>query len=62
MMVFQAASAHFFYDFYLDDHVPADHMLRGIDRHLKLGRSSVNPKLMMPMLIISYSMGIRSER
>lgn len=25
-----------FYDFCLDEHVPWDHMLRGIDRHLDL--------------------------
>ena len=34
MMGVQAAAARFFYDFCLDDHVPDDHQLRGIDRHL----------------------------
>lgn len=72
----QAAPAQLFYDFCLKDHVPADHLLRGIDRHLDLdsvraqlkpfysntGRPSVAPELMMRMLIIGYSMGIRSER
>jgi transposase len=76
MMGCQAVSAQLFYDFCLDDHVPADHLLRGIDRHLDLdsvraqlkpfysntGRPSVDPELMMRMLIIGYSMGIRSER
>lgn len=76
MMGFQVAPAQLFYDFCLDDHVPADHMLRGIDRHLELdsvraqlkpfysatGRPSIDPELMMRMLIIGYSMGIRSER
>jgi transposase len=76
MMGYQAASARLFYDFCLDDHVPADHLLRGIDRHLELdsvrarlkpfysktGRPSIDPELMMRMLIIGYSMGIRSER
>ena len=36
MMGVQAASAQLFYDFCLDDHVPADHLLRSIDRHLDL--------------------------
>jgi hypothetical protein len=34
MMGVQAASAQPFYDFCLDDHVPSDHLLRGIDGHL----------------------------
>jgi transposase len=76
MMGCQAAPAQLFYDFCLDDHVPANHLLRGIDRHLELdsvraqlrpfcsgtGRPSIDPELMMRMLIIGYSMGIRSER
>jgi len=65
-----------FYAFNLDDHVPADHLLRGIDRCLDLGelrrhlapfyshtgRPSVDPELMVRMLIVGYSFGIRSER
>lgn len=76
MMGCQTAPAQFFYDFCLDDHVPSDHLLRGIDRHLDLegvrtqlkpfysvtGRPSIDPELMMRMLIIGYCMGIRSER
>lgn len=76
MMGFQAAPAQLFYDFSLDEHVPADHLLRRIDNHLDLdsvrvqlkpyysstGRPSIDPELMMRMLIIGYSMGIRSER
>jgi transposase len=76
MMGCQTAPAQLFYDFCLDDHVPAEHLLRGIDRHLELdsvrahlkpfysatGRPSIDPELMMRMLIIGYSMGIRSER
>ena len=76
MMGFQETSARLFYDFCLDEHVPADHLLRGIDRHLDLadlrqslkpfysqmGRPSVDPELMIRMLIVGYSMGIRSER
>src|SRR5271156_5762112 len=65
-----------FYSFNLDDHVPADHMLRGIDRFLDLtdlhqhleayyshtGRPSVDPELMIRMLLVGYCFGIRSER
>jgi transposase len=65
-----------FYSFNLDDHVPADHLLRGIDHCLDLGdlrrhlapfyshtgRPSVDPELMVRMLIVGYSFGIRSER
>ena len=65
-----------FYAFNLDDHVPADHLLRGIDRCLDLGelrrhlapfysdtgRPSIDPELMVRMLIVGYSLGIRSER
>ena len=76
MMGVQATSARLFYDFCLDDHVPSDHILRSIDRHLDLddvrqslkrfysstGRPSIDPKLMIRMLIAGYCMGIRSER
>jgi transposase len=65
-----------FYTFNLNDHVPADHMLRGIDRYLDLtdlrqhleayyshtGRPSVDPELMIRMLLVGYCFGIRSER
>jgi transposase len=65
-----------FYSFNLDEHVPADHLLRGIDRVLDLsdlrqhlapyyshtGRPSVDPELMIRMLLVGYCFGIRSER
>src|ERR1700687_5790391 len=65
-----------FYSFKLDDHVPADHLLRGVYRcldwgglshHLTpfyshTGRPSIDPELMIRMLIVGYSFGIRSER
>ena len=68
MMGFQETPARLFYDFCLDEHVPADHLLRGIDRHLDLtdlrqslkpfyspiGRPSVDPELMIRMLIVGY--------
>lgn len=65
-----------FYSFNLDQHVPADHLLRGIDRFLDFsglrrqlqpfyshtGRPSVDPELMVRMLLLGYCFGIRSER
>src|ERR1700737_4185411 len=65
-----------FFQLRLDDHVPADHMLRAIDRfvdrewlrlHLAgfysaTGRPSIDPELMVRMLIVGYCFGIRSER
>ncbi len=65
-----------FYGFSLEDHVPADHLLRSIDRFVDLssirehlrpyysetGRPSIDPELMIRMLIVGYSLGIRSER
>jgi transposase len=65
-----------FYSFNLNDHIPADHPLRGIERFLDLqdlrrhlapfyshtGRPSVDPELMVRMLLVDYCFGIRSER
>ena len=65
-----------FYGFSLEDHIPKDHLLRGVDRFLDLselrgqlapfyshtGRPSIDPVLMIRMLVIGYSLGIRSER
>src|SRR4029434_6878590 len=70
------AQDQLFYSFKLDTHVPSDHLLRGIDRCLDLGelrrhlapfyshtgRPSIDPELMVRMLIVGYSFGIRSER
>jgi len=65
-----------FYSFNLEDHIPANHLLRSIDRCLDLsdlrhylsdfyspiGRPSIDPELMIRMLIVGYCYGIRSER
>jgi transposase len=65
-----------FYDFRLDGFVPSDHMLRAIDRFVHLsdlrrhvgpfyssiGRPSIDPELMIRMLLIGFCLGIRSER
>ena len=71
-----AGQSTLFYDFCLDDHIPRDNLLRQIDRILDLselrkhlapsyshtGRPSIDPELMIRMLIIGYCFGIRSER
>src|SRR5262249_60904246 len=65
-----------FYEFSLESHVPSDHLLRSIDRFVELdglrrelapfysaiGRPSVDPALMIRMLVVGYCFGIRSER
>jgi hypothetical protein len=45
MMGVQETPERLFYDFCLDEHVPCDHLLRGIDRHLDLAnlRRSLKP-------------------
>lgn len=72
----QVDQAALFYEFSLEAHVPGDHMLRSIDRFVELsdirqrlapfystiGRPSVDPELMIRMLIVGYCSGIRSER
>src|SRR5438094_8310279 len=65
-----------FYEFSLERHVPETHLLRSIDRFVELdgvrrelapfysevGRPSIDPELMIRMLIVGYCFGIRSER
>ena len=64
------------YGFSLEDHVPADHLLRSIDGFVELSEhpaparavlqrhrtSSIDPELMIRMLFVGYCCGIRSER
>jgi transposase len=66
----------FFYSFDLDEVVPPDHLVRQIDAVLDLGwvhqelapyyshtgRPSIDPLLMIRMLIVGYVFAIRSER
>src|SRR5262245_41793849 len=66
----------FFYSFRLDEAVPGDHPVREIAAVLdlswvhselaryysRLGRPSIDPALMIRMLIVGYVFGIRSER
>ena len=66
----------FFYHFDLEERVPQDQLLRGINQFLDLsglherldshyshtGRPSIDPELLIRMLIVGYCYGIRSER
>jgi transposase len=72
----QVMQGALFYEFSLERHVPAGHVLRAIDRFVDLdgvrshlapfysstGRPSVDPELLIRMLIVGYCFGIRSER
>ncbi len=72
----QEAQAALFYEFSLEDQVPQDHLLRSIDRFVDLsgirshladfyshtGRPSIDPELLIRMLLVGYCLGIRSER
>jgi len=72
----QVEQAALFYEFSLERHIPPDHLLRSIDRFVELddlrrelagfysniGRPSIDPELMIRMLLIGYCFGIRSER
>ena len=72
----QEAQGALFYDFSIELHVPQDHLLRSIDRFVDLdgirnhlvpfysstGRPSIDPELLIRMLLVGYSLGIRSER
>ena len=65
-----------FYEFSLEGHVPANHLLRSMDRFVELeglrahlapfysamGRPSIDPELLIRMLLVGYCFGIRSER
>ena len=64
-----------FYEFSLERHIPAAHMLRNIDRFVDLsvirselasvysltGRPSIDTELLIRMLLDGYGYGIRSE-
>jgi transposase len=71
-----AGQGQLFYAFHLDEVVPADHLVRRIDAVLDLGwihkelapfysntgRPSIDPELMIRMLLLGYVFAIRSER
>src|SRR6516164_6323479 len=72
----EVGQGQFFYSFDLDKVVPPDHLVRQVDTVLDLnwvhkelapyyshtGRPSIDPVLMIRMLIVGYVVAIRSER
>jgi transposase len=72
----RVAQASLFYEFRLEEQVPSDHLIRAIDRFVdlsgvrrdlsafysRIGRPSIDPELMIRMLLVGYCFGIRSER
>src|ERR1700745_992214 len=76
MMGHHARSEALFYYFRLEDQVPETHLLRLIDKHIsfefvrqqlkdsysKTGRPSIDPELLLRILLIGYLYGITSER
>src|SRR5215472_7601027 len=76
MMGHHARSEALFYYFCLEDQVPENHLLRLIDKHISFefvrsqlkdsysetGRPSIDPELLLRILLIGYLYGITSER
>ena len=76
MMGHQSRGEALFYYFRLEDHVPENHLLRLIDKHISfdfvrerlkqsysdMGRPSIDPELLLRILLIGYLYGITSER
>ena len=76
MMGQHARSEALFYYFRLDDYIPESHLLRLIDKHVSFefvrqqlkdsysetGRPSIDPELLLRILLIGYLYGITSER
>jgi transposase len=76
MMGQHARSEAFFYYFRREDQVPENHLLRLIEKHISFGfvrerlkdsyskteRPSIDPELLLRILLIGYLYGISSER
>jgi transposase len=76
MMGQHSRSESLFYYFRLEDQVPENHLLRLIDRHVSFdfvreklrdsysetGRPSIDPELLLRILLIGYLYGVTSER
>jgi len=76
MMGHHARSEALFYYFRLEDQVPESHLLRLIEKHINFGfvrerlkdsysetgRPSIDPELLLRILLIGYLYGITSER
>src|SRR6266496_2245149 len=76
MMGHQSRSEALFYYFRLEDQVPENHLLRLIDKYISFefvrerlkdsysenGRPSIDPELLLRILLVGYLYGITSER
>src|SRR5947209_4575859 len=76
MMGQQTRTKSLFYYFRLEDQIPEDHLLRLIDQHIDLsfvrerlknfyswtGRPSMDPEILLRLLLVGYLYGITSER
>src|SRR5713226_1096761 len=76
MMGQQTRTESLFYYFRLADQIPEDHLLRLIDQHIDLsfvrervksfysatGRPSIDPEVLLRLLLVGYLYGITSER
>ena len=76
MMGQHSRSESLFYYFRIEDQVPENHLLRLIDRHISFdfvreklkdsysdtGRPSIDPELLLRILLIGYLYGVNSER
>ena len=76
MMGQQPRTESLFYYFRLQDQIPEDHLLRLIDRHIDFsfvrkqlkefysptGRPSIDPEVLLRLLLVGYLYGITSER
>ena len=76
MMGAQQRTESLFYYFRLEDQIPNDHLLRLLDQHIDFsfvrerlrnfysstGRPSIDPEVLLRLLLIGYLYGITSER
>jgi transposase len=76
MMGQQTHTESLFYYFRLEDQIPEDHLLRLMDRHIDFsfvrkqlkefysptGRPSIDPEVLLRLLLLGYLYGITSER
>ena len=76
MMGQQTRNESLFYYFHLEEQIPEDHLLRLIDRYIDLsfvrdrlkpfyswtGRPSIDPEVLLRLLLVGYLYGITSER
>ncbi len=76
MMGQQPKTEPLFYYFRLEDQIPEDHLLRQIDRYVDFsfvrerrrsfysppGRPSMDPEVLLRLLLVGYLYGITSER